>query len=81
MNKCLNWKSRMIVVRLKVNHLNEIFLKKYLRIKTENEKYLRFRVFQKNSSFFKIIQNPVYSEHCFSKSANELLFVQNLFIF
>jgi hypothetical protein len=40
-------------------------------IKIENRKYLRFRVSQKNSSFFKIIQNPAYSEPFFFKSSNE----------
>jgi hypothetical protein len=35
-------------------------------IKTEN--FLRFRVFQKNSSFFKIMQNAAYSGHFFFPS-------------
>jgi hypothetical protein len=56
------------LVRLKVHHLNEIFKIKITTIsiasiRTENVKYLRFRVFQKNSSFFKIIHNPTYSGH------------------
>jgi hypothetical protein len=54
------------LVRLKVHQLNEIFLKKITKvsitsIKSENVKYLRFRVFQKKSSFLKIIQNRAYS--------------------
>jgi histidinol phosphatase-like PHP family hydrolase len=58
------------LVRLKVHHLNEIFKKKITKVsitsmKTENVKYLTFRVFQKNSPFFKIIQNPTYSGHFF----------------
>jgi hypothetical protein len=51
-------------VPLKVHHLNVIFLQKITKvsitsIKTENVKYLTFRVFQRKSSYFKIIQNPI----------------------
>jgi hypothetical protein len=42
-------------------------------IKTENVKYLKYPVLLKNCSFFKIIQNPAYSGHFFSKSSNDLL--------
>jgi hypothetical protein len=40
-----------------------------ISIKTEIVKYLRFRVFHKDSSFFKIIQNPDYSGHFFHQMA------------
>jgi hypothetical protein len=58
------------LVRLKVHHLNEIFFKKITKvpitsIKTEIVKYLRFRVFQENGSFFKIIQNNLSHQMTF----------------
>jgi hypothetical protein len=40
---------------LRDDHLPPI---SHLHLVTENVKYLRFRVFQKNNSFLKIIQNP-----------------------
>jgi hypothetical protein len=77
MTKCLNGKSRVIWYDSKCTTLMGSFKKKIIEvsitpIKKEKVKYLRFRVFQKNSSFFRIIQNPAYSGHFFSKSSNEL---------